>query len=171
MGQASYCPLQTERPSVLQSEAGHAKIFSSLMGDPTPSPASLSPNLKMTQMLSKARQAPLWPMLSSVTLNPQPPPCLLGPSPQASGCSCSLYPGCSPTPLWGPVAAVPGQLLGQPGACSRHSTVFVHEYGIKAAGSVGLALSFLFFLSPLFHAALFTPPSLTLETMKFSGVQ
>lgn len=58
-----------------------------------------------------------------------------------------------------------------PGARSRRSTVFVHGYGIKAAGSVGLALSFPFFLSPLFRAALFTPPSLTLETMKFSGVQ
>lgn len=141
------------------------------MGDPSPSPASLSSNLKMTRMLGKARQAPLWPMMSSVTLDPQPPPCLLGPSPQASGCSCSLHPGCSPAPLWGPVPAVPGQLLGQPGARSRHSTVFVHDYGIKAAGSVGPALSFLFFLSPLFRAAPGTALGLLLETMKFSGVQ
>lgn len=49
--------------------------------------------------------------------------------------------------------------------------MFVHEYGIKAARSVGPVRSFLSFLSPLFRAALVTAPSLLLKTMKFSGVQ
>ena len=73
------------------------QMFTSLMGEPPFPPAPVSfPKLQMAQMLSKTRWVPFGPMRSFVNLDLQPPSPLLSPSLQASGCSCFLWPGCSP---------------------------------------------------------------------------
>lgn len=64
-----------------------------------PRPCPVLPKPQMAKMSSKARRVPFQLMRSSVNLGLQPPSPWLSPSPQGSGCSCFLWPGCSPRPL------------------------------------------------------------------------